>query len=45
MWIRLLTSVAEAEGDNVDPPNNQSPTYNQRMGFMDGAQDDIFASE
>lgn len=33
---------AEAEGNNVSPPNGKTPTYNQRMGFMDGAQDDIF---
>ncbi|KAJ6444104.1 proteophosphoglycan ppg4 [Purpureocillium lavendulum] len=32
----------QAEGNNVDPPNGQTPTYNQRMGFMDGAQNDIF---
>ncbi|KAL6365521.1 hypothetical protein LRP88_01516 [Fusarium phalaenopsidis] len=32
----------QAEGNNVSPPNGKTPTYNQRMGFMDGSQDDIF---
>ncbi|KAM0074383.1 hypothetical protein ACKRZS_013703 [Fusarium odoratissimum] len=35
----------QAEGNNVNPPNGKTPTYNQRMGFMDGAQDDIFVDE
>ncbi|KAF5600822.1 hypothetical protein FPANT_2051 [Fusarium pseudoanthophilum] len=35
----------QAEGNNVNPPNGKTPTYNQRMGFMDGAQDDIFVEE
>ncbi|KAJ4127093.1 hypothetical protein NW768_008718 [Fusarium equiseti] len=35
----------QAEGNNVNPPDGKTPTYNQRMGFMDGAQDDIFATE
>ncbi|VZH94173.1 unnamed protein product [Fusarium fujikuroi] len=35
----------QAEGNNVNPPNGKTPTYNQRMGFMDGAQDDIFVQK
>lgn len=36
-------SLAEASGNNVEGPDGQTPTYNQRMGFQDGAQNDIFA--
>ncbi|KAF5675834.1 proteophosphoglycan ppg4 [Fusarium heterosporum] len=35
----------QAEGNNANPPNGKTPTYNQRMGFLDGAQDDIFLDE
>jgi hypothetical protein len=33
------------EGNNVEAPQGKTPTYNQNMGFFDGAQDDIFADE
>ncbi|CAI6097588.1 unnamed protein product [Clonostachys chloroleuca] len=32
----------QASGDNVVAPQGRTPTYNERMGFKDGAQDDIF---
>ncbi|KAF4996308.1 hypothetical protein FGRMN_4559 [Fusarium graminum] len=32
----------QAGGNNANPTNGKTPAYNQRMGFMDGAQDDIF---
>lgn len=32
----------EAEGNNVFPPNDVTPPYNTKMGFLPGAQNDIF---
>ncbi|CAK7270261.1 hypothetical protein SEPCBS119000_004000 [Sporothrix epigloea] len=35
----------QKSGNNVEAPWGQTPTYNQRMGYQDGAQDDIFVDE
>jgi hypothetical protein len=40
----LLIEGVEAEGNNVEAPSGKTPTYNERMGYMEGAQDDIFAA-
>ncbi|CAK7567024.1 MAG: hypothetical protein SEPTF4163_004982 [Sporothrix epigloea] len=34
----------QKSGNNVVAPWGMTPTYNQRMGYQDGAQDDIFAA-
>ncbi|KAK0636799.1 hypothetical protein B0T17DRAFT_482458, partial [Bombardia bombarda] len=32
----------QQEGNNVFPPNDVTPPYNEKMGFLPGAQNDIF---
>jgi hypothetical protein len=39
-----LVRDAEADGNTVEHvPEGESPGYNFKMGFQDGAQTDIFA--
>ena len=39
-----LSPISEAEGNNVVTPNDVTPPYNTKMGFLPGAQNDIFAT-
>lgn len=34
--------LAEAEGNNIEYPEGETPAYNHRSGFKHGAQEDIF---
>jgi hypothetical protein len=42
--IPLLTGslLLERDGNNVKLPANISPGYNEKMGYKNGAQNDIF---
>jgi hypothetical protein len=40
----MLVAMIEASGNNVEAPAGKTPTYNQRMGFLPGAQNDIFVN-